>query len=374
VLHAYATDELREVAELLSAPVTTSWGARDVLDERLDIAVPMIFTELNDLARNEADVVLGLGSRFAETDWWGKAPNWRRPTEQRMVQVDVDEEILGLNKPADVVVLADAGVFLGLLAARLRQPDLEAVLADRRAVRTERLARYRAARDQARAALDGILAAAGEPLHTAHLAPTLQALLPDDAVLVVDGGNTAIWASLYHEVRGPHSLLGTHDKFGMLGAGIAQALGAKTAAPERFVACITGDGAFGFHPQEVETAVRAGLPVLVLVVADRAWGMVKVNQEFAIDPERLLSEGGLPDEMHINTDLGEIRFDLMAESMGARGLRVSATDDLVATLTTARDLVLAGHPVVVHVDVDRNAHKFAPSLLTFKAMHAEPAG
>ena len=233
---------------------------------------------------------------------------------------------------------------------------------------------YRQARDGARAALDGALTTDGDPVHSAHLAATLQRLLPEDHVLVVDGGNAAIWASLYSEVRLPHSLLGTHDKFGMLGAGIAQALGAKVAAPDRFVACITGDGAFGFHPQEVETAVRVGLPVLVIVVVDRAWGMVKVNQEFAIDPQRLLAEGGLPDEEHINTDLGEIRFDLLAESMGARGLRVSATADLERTLAEARDLVDAGHPVVVHVDVDRNAHKFAPSLLTFKAMHAEPAG
>jgi hypothetical protein len=60
--------------------------------------------------------------------------------------------------------------------------------------------------------------------------------------------------------------------------------------------------------------------------------------------------------------------------MGGKGLRVSASDALEATLTQARYLVLDGHPVVVHVDVDQVAHKFAPILLTFKEMHAEPAG
>jgi len=374
VLHALATAELQQVAELLVAPVTTSYGGRDVVDERLDVSVPVIFPELNDRARNDADVVLGVGSRFAETDWWGKAPYWRRPNEQRLVQVDCDEELLGLNKPADVVLLADAKVMLRKLISRLQEPDLAAVLDQRGPARRERLTGYASAKHEARGMLDGALAVASDPTHSAQLAPSLRRALPDDTVLVLDGGNTSIWGSLYHQVREPHSLIQAHAKFGMLGAGIGYALGAKAAEPHRFVACLTGDGAFGFHPQEIETAVRAELPVLMVVTVDQAWGMVKVNQEFTLDAERLVAEGGLPDEERINTDLGEIRYDLMAESMGGRGLRVSASDDLDVTFEQARALVEQGHPVVVHVDVDQVAHKFAPALLTFKDMHQEPAG
>lgn len=366
VLHAEATAALRRVADLLAAPVTTSWAARDVIDERADVAIPMAFTDLNNLARNEADLVLAVGTRFGETDWWGKAPYWRRGTDQRMIQVDSDDTMLGLNKPVDVAVLADANVFLAALAEALEAMDLAGVLPARR----ERLAGYLATRVQARAALDGVLGAMGDPVHSAHVAPACQDVFGDDAVMVADGGNTAIWAQLYHEVRTPHSLLSTY-KFGMLGAGVAQALGAKVADPDRIVYCITGDGAFGFHPQEIETAVRNDIPVVVLVLADRAWGMVKVNQEFALNPEKLMAEGGLPDEERINTDLGEIRYDLMAQSMGAYGARVSSPDELRPALQAALD---SGRPAVIHVDVDRTAHKFAPSLLTFKEMHAEPAG
>ncbi len=374
VLHSLATDELRAVAALLSAPVTTSWSGRDVLDERLDMSVPMIYPQLVDAVRNDADVVLAVGTRFAETDWWGKAPHWRRPGDQKVVQVDSDDELLGVNKPVDVAVLADARVFLARLAERLRADDMAGALDAGRAARQERLAGYVATRDETRGMLDGVLASAGDPLHTAHLPALMQRVLPDDTVMVLDGGTTPVWGALYHEVRRPHSVLSTLGKFGMLGAGVPQALGAKTAEPDRFVACLTGDGAFGFHPQEIETAVRAGLPILVVVAVDLAWGMVKTTQEMTIDSERLFAEGGLPDEMHINTDFSPIRYDLMAESMGARGLRVSASDVLEDTLAQARDLVLEGHPVVVHVDVDKVAHKFAPILLTFKEMHQEPAG
>ena len=366
VLHGFATGQLARVAQLLQAPVTTSWAARDVIDERDRLAVPMWATELVNQVRNDADVVLALGSRIGETDWWGKAPYWRKSTEQRTIQVDVDESMLGVNKPVDVAIVADATSFLERLAEVLESRDLSSMRAEREA----RVAHYAELRASARSALDVALATEGSPLHSSHLAPACQAVFGDDAVLVVDGGNTAIWANMYHEVRRPHSMLSTY-KFGMLGAGVAQALGAKVADPLRHVVCVTGDGAFGFHPQEVETAVRCGLDIVVVVTVDRAWGMVKVNQEFALNADKLLAEGGLsPDEL-INTDFGEIRYDLMAESMGAFGIRVSDSRQLRAALEAARD---CGRAAVVHVDVDRGAHKFAPSLLTFKDMHQEPAG
>jgi len=374
VLHAMATEELRTVAEALAAPVTTSWAGRDVIDERFDGAVPMVYPQLVDQVRTDADVVLAVGTRFAETDWWGKAPHWRPPDAQQVIQVDVDEELLGLNKPVDLAVLGDAQVFLAQLAERLAEPDHADALSSRRQQREQRLADYRSTLTETRGMLEGALGAQGDPLHTAHLPAALQRVLPDDTVFVLDGGTTPVWGMLYHEVRRPHSLLTTVDKFGMLGAGLPQALGAKKAAPERFVACLTGDGAFGMHPQEVETAVRAGLPVLVVVAVDLAWGMVKTTQEMTIDSETLFSQGALPDEQHINTDFSPIRYDLMAESMGAKGLHVSASDQLEPTLREARSLVEAGHPVVVHADVDKIAHKFAPILLTFKEMHAEPSG
>lgn len=374
VLHAMATNELASVAEALGAPVTTSWAGRDVLDERRDVAVPMIYPQLVDQARTDADVVLAVGTRFAETDWWGKAPHWRAPEAQRVIQVDSDEDLLGMNKPVDVAVLGDARVFLARLAARLSEQDLAEALAQRQGTRRERLESYRAGLTEVRGMLDGALAAQGDPLHTSHLPAALQAALPDDTITILDGGTTPVWGALYHQVRAPHSMVSTLGKFGMLGAGVPQALGAKKAAPERFVACLTGDGAFGMHPQEIETAVRVGLPVLIVVAVDLAWGMVKTTQEMTIDSETLFSQGGLPDEQLINTDFSPIRYDLMAQSMGAKGMRVSASDQLESTIREARSLVEAGHTVVVHADVDKVAHKFAPILLTFKEMHAEPSG
>ena len=365
VVHAFASAPLARVAELLRAPVTTSWGGRGAIAETSALAVPMPYTALNDRVRNEADVVLALGSRIGETDWWGKAPYWRRPDEQALIQVDIDEEMLGLNKPVDLAVLADIRVFLEQLAAELERTGVPG-----RNGRESWIAGIADDRRRTRAKLDEKRAGSGEPVHPAHVPHTCDRFFDDDAVLVIDGGNTAIWANFYHECREPGTVLSTF-KFGMLGAGVGQALGAKVARPDKQVYCIIGDGAMGFHPQEIETAVRNDLPVVYVVMCDRQWGMVKMNQQFALKPLKTLIRKSLGPDETINADLGPIRFDLVAEAMGAHGERVSRADQLVPALERCLG---SGLPSVVHVDVDPVAHMWAPNLKTFKDMHLEPKG
>ena len=98
VIHAGAYHELKEVAELLHAPVTTSWSGRGVLPETHELAWPMVHVKAVNQVRNAADLVLCLGCRLGETDWWGRPPNWNNPSAQKMIQVDIDENVLGRNK------------------------------------------------------------------------------------------------------------------------------------------------------------------------------------------------------------------------------------------------------------------------------------
>ncbi|MCP5042923.1 MAG: thiamine pyrophosphate-binding protein [bacterium] len=362
--HALAHGALLEVATLLNAPVTTSWAGRGAIPESLRLAIPMIHIELNNRVRNEADVVLSLGTRFGETDWWGKPPYWRRPSEQRHVQVDIDEQMLGLNKPVDLAVLADAGTFLAALRDELKQRDLSGL----REKQETWLSSIEAERKQEQETFHAALELETERLHTPNVPVICQQVFDDDALLVIDGGNTAVWANTYHEVRHPLSVVSTF-KFGMLGAGIPQALGAQIAHPGRQVYCIIGDGAMGFHPQEIETAIRNELPVVYIVICDRQWGMVKLTQQITLKPEETLLRNPVGPEGSINADLGEIRFDELARSMGAHGERVSCKDELEPALRRCID---AGRCAVVHVDVDPQEHLWAPGLMHFKAMHQEP--
>ncbi len=367
VLHAGAFAELRAVADALCTPVTTSWGGRAVIDERADVAIPMTLVGVVNKVRNESDCVLALGTRFGETDWWGKPPYWRKPAEQKLIQVDIDEERLGVNKPVTLGVIADARAFLAALAAELASRGELPGAARRRGS----LDAYVAAKNEFRAAAAGpILSTPADPLHSAFVPIVAQQVFGDEAIIVADGGNTTVWASAFHEVRRPRSHLSTY-KFGMLGAGVGQALGAKVACPERPVYCIIGDGAMGFHCQEIETAVRNKLAVIFIVLCDKQWGMVKYSQGMALNPEGMKERRSLSANETINTDFSEIRFDLLAQAMGAHGERVSKIADLTGALERA---IASGTCAVVHVDVDPVVHMWAPNLDTFKAMHLEPAG
>ncbi len=365
VLAARAWDELVAVAELLHAPVTTSWAGRSAMVETHELSIPMIHVDVNNTVRKDADVVLVLGSRLGETDWWGKAPYWASAADQKVIQVDVDEDTFGMNKVMTLAIVADARAYLSALRDEL---------AGRRSTgaegRTAKVAAYRALVARSRADLDKNLTKSADGVHPSHVATTCQQVFDDDAIVVIDGGNTAVWANFYHQVRTPNTIV-TTPKLGMLGAGVGQTLGAKVAHPERQVYCIIGDGAMGFHPQEVETAVRCRLPVIYLVLCDKQWGMVKMTQQFQMKPFKTLLMKSLGPDETINTDFSEIRFDDLARSMGAHGERVSTPADLEPALRRALD---AGRCAVIHVDVDPVAHMWAPSLKHFKDMHQEPGG
>ena len=368
VLHAGACDQLVALADRLAAVVTTSWGGRAALAEDHPGSLPMVHTEVVDRARTEADVVVVVGSRLGETDWWGRPPHWGPPGEQHTIQLDLDEQAIGANRPVDVGLVADAGLGLTALTGSV-EPDRYAE--DRRVWRDS----LRDAREDARRALAKRLRKRTDGVHPGHVPRVAQAVLPDDTIWVFDGGNTAVWSHFFHEVRTPGALLSTF-KMGHLGAGVPQALGAKVAHPDRAVCVLTGDGAFGMQPQEMETAVRLGLPVVVVVFVDRQWGMVKMSQQIAVAPLRTIArkvvlDRPLPEGEVVYADLGEVDYAAMARSMGAHGERVTTTDELRPALERS---LAAGVPAVVHVDVDRGEHLWAPGLRAFKEMHEEPAG
>lgn len=366
IIHALAFDELKELSELIQAPVLTSWAARGVMDERHDNIFPMLYMEINHKLRKEADTVLVLGSRVGETDWWGKQPYWKAPLKQTTIQVDIDEELCGMNKPANEIIIADVKAFLKKLILYIKS-NQNKVPAKKRKSQIEK---FNKLKSKERVRLDKELADKKELINPAKVVSVCDQFFDDDAIVVFDGGNTSVWGNFYSQIRTVNTVLSTF-KFGMLGAGVAQALGAAVARPGKQVYCMIGDGAFGFHPQEIETAIRNNLQVVFIVFVDRQWGMVKMTQQFAFKPIKTLIMKELKEDETINADLKEIRYDLMAQSMGAFGKRITKIEDLKPALEEASQSKKAA---VIHVDVNNVKHMWAPGLMHFKDMHQEPSG
>lgn len=362
VLHAAAAEAVIDLAERLEAPVTASWGAQSILPNEHPLSLPLNSLEVVKEARAAADLFLVIGSRLGETDWWGRGHRWGGEGKS-VIQVDADEEILGLNKALSMAVLSDARTFAEALAEDL---GLEALDDKRMESRRQWVSELDAHKRRLTDARQLALLDSSAPMHPAHVPHTAQRVFGDDALVVIDGGNTAVWATMYHSPARPNSVFSTF-KLGMLGAGLGQALGAKAALPDRPVYCIIGDGAMGMHVQEIETAVRQHLAVTFLVLCDRQWGMVKLTQQVGLDPIRQVL--GVEQQGTINAELGEVRYDEVARAMGAHGERVAAPAELEPALHRA---INSGRAAVIHVDVNPEQHLMPPGLLEFKEMHQEP--
>ena len=157
----------------------------------------------------------------------------------------------------------------------------------------------------------------------------------------------------FNQIFEPRSFLYS-VKMGYLGTGVPFAIGAKLAAPERVVYCITGDGAVGFNIMEMETALRENVQIIVLVAVDDGWGMERSAHNF----------GGVPAEQQQGVNIsGEMRYDLIAQGMGCYGEKVDSVGELPAALQRAVD---SGKPALLHVTVDSVLNTDPPGYKQFR--------
>jgi len=147
--------------------------------------------------------------------------------------------------------------------------------------------------------------------------------LPSDGILTLDNGIYKVWYARNYKAHEPNTLL-LDNALATMGAGLPSAMAAKIVHPEKKVMTVCGDGGFMMNSQELETAVRLGLDLVVVVLRDNAYGMIKWKQS------------GMGFE-NFGLDYGNPDFVKYAESYGARGIRIESTDSLVPTLKAALD-------------------------------------
>jgi len=173
-------------------------------------------------------------------------------------------------------------------------------------------------------------------LHPVAVCREVQKLLEEpDAVLVCDGGEFGQWAQAC--LSAPRRVI--NGPAGSIGSALAFAAAAKLAFPNAPVVALMGDGTFGFHLSEVDTAVRYGLDYVALIGNDACW-----NAEYQI---ALKAYGK---ERAVGLDLLPTRYGAAAAALGAHGEDVSAFDDLSTALARAAN---AGRPACVNVLIER---------------------
>lgn len=346
VLWSGAAAEFVALGQHLGAVMTTSLAARGAVPEDHPQYLHLLNREALETARAEADVALAVGTRLGELDGWGREPVWGNPQSQKLIQVDADPISIGVNHLVDLGIVGDARAVLAAL--------LQAVAG--RIPARGRHAGF-AAYDKLTSEWQHELAqnltyGSGEGINSGGMVQAVRAFFPRDAIAVQDGGNTSLWCANYNLIYEPRTYLYT-AKFGHLGTGLPYAIGAKIALPDRPVYLITGDGALGFNIQELETARRHNIPIVVVVAADQGWGMERSSQLFA-------QVGAM-----IETEHHPTRYDLIAQAFGCHGELVTELEQLTPALARAQ---ASGQPALIQVMVDKVANLAPPGALLFGSM------
>ena len=307
-----ASEPVRELAEMLEAPVFARYMGLGVLDSRHRLHAYLTVGRKLWLT---SDVVVGIGTRM-------EFPNveWGVRDGQRIVQINIDATELDRYRTGTLGVHGDAAEACRLLVDALgrhnrRRDDRTSELAELRAWHFERVGRLEPQLSYLRA---------------------IRSVMPDDGIIVEDVTQVAFVAHIAYEHRRPRAYLATGGA-GTLGAGVAHGIGAAAAAPGRPQLTIVGDGGVLFTATELATAVQHGIDTTVLLFDNGAYGNVQRLQRQRFGPDRTIASA-----------LRNPDWIAFGESFGVRTERAADAGTLPAVLE--RSLAHPG-PSMVVVDI-----------------------
>lgn len=325
------------LAERFDMALVPSYGHHDAVpnDHRLYVGPPgRRGSGEAAQALHRADVILALGTRLNQnsTGWDYSVIN---PATQ-IIQVDIDALEIGRNYPVAVGMVGDGRAVAQQLSRILRQQNPNGQTRPEWRREIEALAARRQARLQAERDI------AGDPMMPQRVYPELNKVLPRDCMVTIDAGVAPGLSYDRLHFYAPRTMFNYAGQGG-LGMGYCVGLGTKLGRPDRPAISIQGDGGFLYTSQELNTAVRWGIPLVGIVLNNRCHGAEKAQQQRFFE------------EKYIGVDLDNPRFDKLADVYGARGYYVEHPDQIADVVREA--LTLNG-PSVIEIPV---AEYFPPA-------------
>ncbi|MCJ7650621.1 MAG: thiamine pyrophosphate-binding protein [Candidatus Lokiarchaeota archaeon] len=342
-----ASNELKKLSRTYKIPALTTvngLGAISIDEKTYAGSYPLSSTFRR--AASEADVVLSLGCRWDYTTLYGMAPLWNQ--NQKIIQVDIDPNEIGKNRPSEIAIIGDVKAVINQLLS-----DMEKNLPkDMIAKWTQWNDYLQEAREIDKSIIDKILNSDKIPMKPERMIIEILDFVPPDTLISVDGGDIAVFTfgliSNFH--RNPRS---TYCSIGMghLGVGSSFAIAAKLAKKDKPVVCINGDGSFMFNVQELETAVRLNLPIIICIANNCAWGMLKTYQKNSMK------------RRYCDVDLPAIDYSKIAKAFGCYGEKIEKPEDIKPALQRALD---SGKPSVLDISIAFESPPAGKFLGTYK--------
>jgi acetolactate synthase-1/2/3 large subunit len=344
VRYGGATKQLLALAERLRIPVACSASGIGAIDSSHPLALGLVARngtyQANHAAR-QADVLLALGVRFDDrtSSSWIPGYSFTIPPT-KLIHVDIDPDEIARNYPVALGLMADVRTFLQQVLAELDVRQSRGEVPAERAAWLDAIESYRKEWEA--------FIAPGFKVDTTPISPQRAAfeidrILPEDSILVSDIGVHHNWLIQFCKPRRPDSLIGSMG-FGPMGFGVAGALGAKFAAPDRPCVAVVGDGAFWMHANVLATAYEYNIPVVYVVWNNYAYASIRGLQRGYLGGRELATDFRDPQtNAPYNPD-----FVALARSADVDGARVDRAADLAEAIRTG---IATGRPYVIDANI-----------------------
>jgi acetolactate synthase-1/2/3 large subunit len=299
IITSAASDELIKTAELLMAPVATTFMGKGAIPEIHPLSVGTIGMHGNPAANrlvSEADVLFAVGTRFSDR---ATANIDTFAANAKKIHVDVDPAEIGKNIDVDVPIVGEAKMTLTIVYAALEKKL-------QKNGKTQWSKRVKEVKEK----LSPLERDLPKDIVPKTLLLELRKLLPESTIVTTEVGQNQMWSALYFKVLKPRTFISSGG-LGTMGFGFPAAIGAKVACPDRAVVDIAGDGSFIMTEQELACSVSENIPVTVIVLNNSVLGMVAQWQRMLYGKRYMaVNLGKTPD------------FVKLAEAYGAQGFRV----------------------------------------------------
>lgn len=316
--YADASKALIEFVENTGIPVFTNAGGRGVVPD----TNPLCFESSLAIrpgaalyANFNADMVILLGNRVSLYYIFGDIFN----KDATLVQVDIEPEEIGRNRSIHKGIVSDIAAYIDECNRIIKQKKLNVKEQFTSWVNELR----KADEDSKKQAQEQWLSNA-VPIHAMRVAHEVNQIMDKEGDIVVsDGGDAQIWMGMTRTVKKGGTYLDS-GLYGCLGVGIPFANAAKLYYTNSRVVLFTGDGSLGFNFMEIETSIRKGLPITIVVSNDLGWGMIRHSQVLRMGHP--VKEG---------TYIGNIPYHTLVEALGGKGYCVEKPDDIKPAIVDA---------------------------------------
>lgn len=305
VVRSGAWQQLADFAERLNIPVANTFMAKGVIPFRHPCALGSAGLQANDYIScgfSKADVIISVGFDLVEYHPY----LWHPTSDRAIIHIDHSPAEVDAHYPVAVGVTGDIKHSLDRIGG-LAEPHSGHHMRPLRERLVEEMNQHREDTDF--------------PAKPQKIIWDLRTVLDLEDIVICDVGAHKMWMARMFRCEHPNTCI-ISNGFASMGIAVPGAIAAKLANPERNVVAVTGDAGFLMNSQEIETALRIGVAIVVLVWNDSKYGLIKWHQDRRFSRDTQI-EFNNPD------------FVKYAESFGAKGYRVEAADDLLPTLKQA---------------------------------------